>query len=272
MKAQIPYGAYWSTPFARWQGAFAHLHAVEFAAFVVRKELARRGIPGEMIDHGVLGFSVPQKHSFYGVPWLMGRAGLPHVAGPTIMQACATGARVLLTAAQEIDAGLSEVSLAVACDRTSNGPHIYYPNPRGPGGTGSHENWVLDNFACDPLGPHAMIQTAENVARKYQISRSEQHDVVLKREAQYRAATADDCRFQRRYMTLPFGVPDGGFRSTVDTLPGDEGVDVSSPDRLAKLKPVLPERYRHLRGPNASGRWQRWHCRLQPRPRPRTQP
>ena len=31
-KAEIPYGAYWSTPFARWQGAFANLNALEFAA------------------------------------------------------------------------------------------------------------------------------------------------------------------------------------------------------------------------------------------------
>ena len=49
-KAQIPYGAYWSTPFARWQGSFAHLHSVEFAAHVARLELARRGIDPERFD------------------------------------------------------------------------------------------------------------------------------------------------------------------------------------------------------------------------------
>ena len=134
-RAEIPYGAYWSTPFARWQGAFSNLHAIEFAAFVAKGEMDRRGIAGEMIDHGVLGMSVPQKHSFYGMPWLSGLAGLEHVGGPTVMQACATGARVLLTAAEEVGAGRSAVTLAVTCDRTSNGPHLYYPNPRGPGGT-----------------------------------------------------------------------------------------------------------------------------------------
>ena len=39
-KAEIPYGAYWSTPFTRWQGAFAHLHSVEFAAHVAKREAA----------------------------------------------------------------------------------------------------------------------------------------------------------------------------------------------------------------------------------------
>ena len=51
-KAEIPYGAYWSTPFARWQGAFAHLHSLEFAAYTTRKELDRRGIPANAIEHG----------------------------------------------------------------------------------------------------------------------------------------------------------------------------------------------------------------------------
>ena len=40
--AESPYGAYWSTPFTRWQGSFANLHSVEFAAHVAKRELARR--------------------------------------------------------------------------------------------------------------------------------------------------------------------------------------------------------------------------------------
>ncbi|MCL4746383.1 MAG: thiolase family protein [Burkholderiaceae bacterium] len=237
--AQIPYGAYWSTPFARWQGALSHLNSVEFAARVARAELARRKIAPEMLDHGVLGLSVPQKHAFYGLPWLAGMAGIGHLAGPTLMQACATGARVLLAAAQEIESGLASTALALTCDRTSNGPHLYYPNPKGPGGTGAAENWVMDNFGCDPLGPHSMLQTAENVARAHGISSAEQHEVVLRREAQYRDALADDRAFLRRFMTLPFEVPDAAFRRTVATLEGDEGVSTSTPEGLAKLRPVM---------------------------------
>jgi acetyl-CoA acetyltransferase family protein len=238
-KAEIPYGCYWSTPFARWQGAFAGLNSVEFAAHVAKKELARRGIPAQAFDHGVLGLSVPQKHSFYGLPWLTGLAGLGQVAGPTLMQACATGARVLLGAAQEIECGMANVSLAVTCDRTSNGPHLYYPNPRGPGGTGAHEDWVMDNFNCDPLGPHAMIKTAENVAAKHGIGTAEQHEVVLRREAQYRDALAGDNAFHKRFMTLPFEVPDPAYRKTAATITGDEGINFSTAEGLAKLRPVL---------------------------------
>ena len=238
-KAQIPYGAYWSTPFARWQGSFAQLHSVEFAAHVARRELARRQIDAACFDYGVLGLSVPQKQSFYGMPWLLGLAGAGQAGGPPLMQACATGVRTLLAAAQEIEAGLATRALVVTCDRTSNGPHLYYPNPRGPGGTGSAEDWVLDSFGCDPLGGHSMLATAENVARKHGIGSAEQHELVLRREAQYADALADDAAFLRRFMTLPFEVPAPGYKKTAATLEGDEGINHSTPEGLAKLRPVL---------------------------------
>ncbi|MDX1374951.1 MAG: thiolase family protein [Burkholderiales bacterium] len=237
--AEIPYGAYWSTPFARWQGAFADLNALEFAAWVTKRELDKRGIDPALFDHGALGLSVPQKHSFYGLPWFAGMAGAGQIGGPMLMQACATGVRTLLAGVQEVECGLAEASLTVTCDRTSNGPHLYYPNPRGPGGTGAHEDWVMDNFGCDPLGRHSMIQTAENVAAKHKIGTAEQHEVVLLRETQYRAAMADEHAFQRRYMTLPFEVPAPGYRKTAATLPGDDGIRFSNAEGLAKLKPVL---------------------------------
>jgi len=240
MRAEIPYGAYWSTPFARWQGSLAHLHSIEFAAHVVRGELARRGIDPARIDYGVLGLSVPQPHAFYGLPWLTGLAGAGAVAGPTIMQACATGVRVLLAAAQEIEAGMAEVALGVTCDRTSNGPHLYYPNPRGPGGTGAHEDWVLQNFDCDPLGPHSMLDTAENVARRHGFGAALQHDIVLRREEQYRMALADDSAFLKRFVKLPFEVPTANFRKTLTTLGGDEGINFSTAEGLAILKPARP--------------------------------
>ena len=236
--AEIPYGAYWSTPFARWQGALAHLHSVEFAAHVARTALKQRGIDPAVFDHAVLGLSVPQHHSFYGAPWLMGLIGAGGVGGPTVAQACATGVRTLLSAAQEVASGMASAALVVTCDRTSNGPHLYYPNPHGPGGTGVAEDWVMDNFGCDPLGGHDMLTTAENVARRHGISTAEQHEVVLCREAQYAQALVNDSAFLRRFMTLPFDVPAASYRKTQQTLAGDEGVRQSSAAGLAALKPV----------------------------------
>ena len=76
------------------------------------------------------------------------------------------------------------------------------------GGTGRHEDWVPDNFARDPFAEVAMIETAENVARAQQISTEEQHAVTLQRYAQYRDALKDESAFLKRFMALPFAVPD----------------------------------------------------------------
>ncbi|HVW70275.1 MAG TPA: thiolase family protein [Steroidobacteraceae bacterium] len=237
---EIPYGCYWSSPFAKWQGALQHLHSIEFAAWECRRQLERRSIDGRAIDYAALGTTVIQQHGFYGLPWLTGLAGLGHVTGPTISQACATGVRLLLSGVQEIASGLAEVALTLSADRCSNSAHVYYPDPKGPGGTGTHEDWLLEAFACDPLGKHSMLQTAENVARKHAISTKEQHDVVLRRLEQYGAATANDHTFQRRYMSLPFEVPSRDFKKIQATLQGDEGIFESTAAGLAKLKPLIP--------------------------------
>ena len=234
----IPYGQYWSTPFARWQGAFSHLHPLEFGAWVARDELARRDVDPRRIDYGVLGITVPSMSSFYGLPWVTGLIGAPHVGGPTVNQACATSARILQMASQQVADGSSELALTLSPDKCSNGPHVYYPAPAGPGGTGAHEDWVLDNFSNEPIGHHAMIDTAENVARKYGISTAEQHDVALMRYAQYEAACADGHAFHKRYMRLPFAVPDARLRKTVATLEGDEGIHPTTREGIAALKPV----------------------------------
>jgi acetyl-CoA acetyltransferase len=234
----IPYGAYWSTPFVRWQGAFAELHSLRFAAWTARRALAKRAIDTAAIDMGVLGFTVPQRGSFYGLPWLMGELGAPHVGGPTVMQACATSARCLSLAARDIAAGAARQTLVVAADRVSNGPHLYYPAPGAPGGTGEAENWVLDNFARDPFAGVAMVETAENCAARWSIAREEQDEVTLMRAAQYRDALANDAAFHRRFMDLPFDIPDPRFGKVVASLDGDVGIQPANPEKLHALKPV----------------------------------
>jgi acetyl-CoA acetyltransferase len=129
----------------------------------------------------------------------------------------------------------------VTADRCSNGPHLYFPNPLGPGGTGEKEDWVLDNFGDDPFAKNAMIDTAENCAREYKVTKQEQDELVLLREKQYRDALANDQAFQKRYMVLPIEVKDPSGRKVLATVTGDEGPRNSTAEGLAKLKPVKPD-------------------------------
>lgn len=237
--AFIPYGAYWSTPFAKWQGSLANLNSIRLAAAVGRPWLeARPALRGE-VDLGLLGITNIQHGSFYGLPWLTGMLGLEHVPGPTVQQACATSARVLQMAAQEIGTGSARCALAVTADRCSNGPIVYYPDATAPGGSGHSEKWVLDNFAHDPYAKNAMIDTAENVAARFKAGAAEQAEVTLARYAQYQAALADDRAFQRRYM-VEAPLSDSGFRKQAGVLAADEGIFPTTAEGLAKLKPVKP--------------------------------
>ncbi len=235
----IPYGAYWSTPFARWQGSFAHLHSLKFAAHVAKDALHRRNLDVNLFDHAALGMSVPQRGAFFGLPWLMGQLGAEQVAGPTISQACATSVRLLQSVASSVREGDASVALAIAADRVSNGPHIYYPAPDGPGGTGEHENWVLDNFNYDPYTKVNMLTTAENVAKEYGINTEMQNELTLVRYQQYEEALENDSAFLKRFMDLPFSVPDSRFKREQHVLHGDEGIFPTTAEGLAKLKPVM---------------------------------
>ena len=238
-RVEIPYGAYWSTPFAKWQGSLQHLHAMKFAAHVAKGWLAEREIDARSFDTGVFGMTNNQYQSFYGAPWPLYEIGATHTPGHMITQVCATGARVVFAGASEIQLGLADQALLIAADRCSNGPHIYYPAPKGPGGYGQSEDQVTYNMMNDAIGGHSMLKTAENVAAKFQISKGEQDEVTLRRFEQYQDALADDHAFQRRYMTLPFSVPKHNFKGEDAVMAGDEGVFATSAEGLAKLRPTL---------------------------------
>ncbi len=240
-KAFVPYGGYWSTPFCRWQGNFAHLHSMVFAADICQRALEERGISPEVFDGIVVGMTIPQKSSFYGAPWVAGMIGAPGLIGPTINQACSTSVRCLAVASHELELGHRENVLVVTCDRTSNSPHIYYPNPMGIGGIGEKEDWVWDNFGNDPFARNAMIQTAENVAKEAGIAKEQQDEVALIRYDQYKDALKDESAFLRRFMVTPIEVKDPSGRKTVATVTGDEGIYPTTAEGLAKLKPVLKD-------------------------------
>lgn len=232
--AWIPYGRYWSSPFARWQGTLAEEHALSLAASCARRFLDDAKVAADAIDGFALGVTVPQRQGFYGAPWVAGMAGLPHLDGPTLSQACATSVATLAFAARAVELGERACFLAVTADRTSNGPHVYYPSRTGPGGKGVAEDPVLDSFGHDPFAKLSMTETAENVARAAGITREQQDEVALMRHAQYAKALEGERAFQRKYL-LPV---EGKAGKKTWRLESDEGVHPATREGMAALKPV----------------------------------
>lgn len=236
-KSYVPYGGYFSSPYAKWQGSFANEHALKLAAVSTKKFCESRNIDPTQFDSLQFGMTIPQRQSFYGGPWLAGLMGNGNITGPWINQACITGAVCVKLAAQDVDGGLAGATLVVAADRCSNGPHVYYPSQAAPGATGQSENWVMDNFGQDPWAKGSMIETAENVAKEAGITKDEQDEVAQRRFEQYGMALADDRAFQKKYM---IGVEIGrGKRAKL--IDADEGVFPTTLEGLKGLRPVLPE-------------------------------
>jgi acetyl-CoA acetyltransferase len=240
-KVYIPYGGYWSTPFCRWQGSFANQHSIEFAADIAKRALGERNIQSSEFDAIVLGMTIPQIHCFYGAPWLAGMIGATGITGPVVSQACATSANSVSIAALGVETKVSRSSLVICCDRTSNGPHLTFPNPLAPGARPDSEDWVWDNFGFDPFARNAMIDTAENVARECGIGKDEQDEVTFLRYSQYIESIKDDAKFQKKYMVAPIEIKDHRGKKVLGTVTGDEGVFPTTMEGLNRLKPVLPQ-------------------------------
>lgn len=237
-KAFIPYGGYYSTPFARWQGTLANENAITLGAQTSARWLAEKKWDPKMFDYVILGITVGQPKMFYGGPWASALIGAVDTPGLLISQACSTGTAGVYQAAVGIETGMCGNCYTLFVDRCSNGPHTIWPNPQGPGGQVVSEDWVMDHFNLDPWGGTAMIQTAENVAGEAGISREQCDEVTLRRYEQYTEALKDDRAFQKRYMA-PVEVKVSRKKSVA--LEADEGVMETTAEGLAGLRPVLPE-------------------------------
>jgi len=237
-KAFIPYGGYYSSPFARWQGSMATAHAIKLASATSKRWFAQKNWEPLNIDYVFLGMTIGQPQWFYGSPWAAALIGAENSPGMLITQACSTSTTCVFQAAAGVDNGLYENTYCLMADRASNGPHTIWPNPGGPGGEVLSENWMMDNFNRDPWAKGAMIQTAENVSQEAGVTREQCDAVALRRYQQYEDALADDRAFQKRYM---FPVEIQVSRKKTISVDTDEGIMPTTAEGLAGLRPVLPE-------------------------------
>jgi acetyl-CoA acetyltransferase len=238
-KAYIPYGGYYSTPFARWQGSLANENSIVLGANTSARFFASKGWdPQTNFDYVHVGSTVYQKQWFYSGPWAAAMMGATGVPGVLISQACSTPTFAIYQAGMGVETGVFQNSWCLLADRLSNGPHATWPNPQGPGGQMIAEDWVMDNFGKDPWAGGAMIQTAENVSKENGVTREECDEVTLRRQEQYQDALANDRAFQKRYM---FPVEVQISKKKTFTLEADEGITASTAEGLAGLRPVLPD-------------------------------
>ena len=237
-KAYIPYKGYYSTPFSKWQMSLQNEHSIKIAASTAKKWMETKEFDAKMLDYLYLGFTIHQKQAFYGAPWAAAMMGAEHISGCNVSQACSTSTTCLYYAALGLENGMMNAVANLMTDRCSNGPHIVWPNPMGPGGEVTHENWLMDNFNNDPFAKNAMIQTAEKVAKEIGTTKEECDDMAVLRYNQYTDALKNNREFQKRYF---FPIEVKISKKKVVKFEEDEGIIPSSKESLANLRPVLPE-------------------------------
>lgn len=236
-KAFIPYGGYYTTPFAKWQGSFQHENSIELGAKNSKKWFDSKDLnPNEELDYVYLGVTVGQKSVFYGASWAANMMGAPDIPGQTLMHACATSTTSVFNAASAVEVGNVNTAYCLLTDRCSNGPHTIWPNPKGPGGQVISENWNLDNMAADPSTGIGMLMTAERVAKEHGFTKEQADELIMRRYEQYAEALKNDRAFQKKYMQ-PVEVAISK-RETI-TIEADEGVTKTSIEALTQLKPTV---------------------------------
>ncbi len=225
------------------RGSLRDTRPDEIAATVIRGALERvPDLPLDRIDDVLLGCAFPESEQGMNVARIASlRAGLPdHVSAMTINRFCSSGLQSIALAAQNIALGLNRVVVAGGVESMSRVPmegHHFSPNPA----------LVRE----DPDAYLSMGLTAENVARKYSISRLQQDEFSLRSHHNALAAQAGG-QFDRELIPLQIRqetLEGGTKRSREVVFAADEGPRAdTSLEALAGLRPVF-----HARGSVTAG-------------------
>ncbi len=206
----------------------------EMAAAAVRAVMERApAVDAAAIDDVILGCAMPEAEQGMNVARIASlRAGLPvEVPAQTVNRFCSSGLQTIALAAQQIMSGMGEAVIAGGVETMSQVP------------MSSNKFMANPTLAKEHPGVYiGMGQTAENLARQYEVTREEQDDFAL-RSHQRAAAAQDAGKFDDEIVPLEVEIMlgEGGsvqtYRTTFDR---DEGIRRdSSVEALAKLRPVF---------------------------------
>jgi acetyl-CoA C-acetyltransferase len=203
-----------------WKGAFNMTHGATLGAHSVAHAIARAGVaPGEVEDV-LIGCANPEGATGVNIARQIAlRAGCPvSVPGVTINRFCASGLQSIALAAQRIIAGEGEVYVAGGVESISCVQGVMNQTMLADPWLSAHKPEIYWN----------MLQTAENVARRYAIAKERQDEYGVM--SQQRAAAAQAAgRFTDEIvpMTATMGVADkvsGQLASREVTIAADEGI------------------------------------------------
>ncbi|HEY6245107.1 MAG TPA: acetyl-CoA C-acetyltransferase [Pyrinomonadaceae bacterium] len=178
------------TPIGKFGGSLAGLSAADLGVVVAKESLRRSGIAAERVNDSIWGCARQAGGGPNVARQITFRAGIPEsVPAFTVNQACGSGLKAIILAAQEILLGRAHVVLAGGTESMSCVPYFAEGARWGTrlGNTQLVDGMYRDGFN-DPLSGLVMGETAENLARRYHISREHQDDYALRSQQRAQAA------------------------------------------------------------------------------------
>ena len=220
-----------------WRGALNMTHGATMGGHVVRHAMERARIDPASVDDVLIGCAYPEGATGANIARQVAlRAGCPvTVPGATVNRFCSSGLQTIALAAQRVLAGEGETFVAggveaISCVQNEANRHMI------------HEGWLKEH---KPELYWTMLQTAENVSKRYGITR-EQQDEYGVRSQQRAAAAAAAGKFDDEIVPLAtrMAVADkaaGRLFTQEVTLRSDEGIRADTTyDGVAKIRPAMP--------------------------------
>lgn len=228
------------TPIGRYGGMFASLTAVELGVTALKGLLDRTGIAHDVVDDVILGHCYPNSEAPAIGRVVALDAGLPvTVPGMQVDRRCGSGLQAVIQACMQVSSGNDDVVIAGGAESMSNVAFYSTDMRWGGGRSGVKVHDGLARGRTTAGGQHypvpgGMLETAENLRRRYGISRQEQDELAVASHQRAVAAQKDGI-FAEEIIPV-----------TVRTRQGERLVDTDEHPRadtsvasLAKLKPVL---------------------------------
>jgi len=226
------------TPLTKsWKGAFNMTHGATMGGHVVEHAIKRAGIEAGEVDDVIMGCGTPEGATGANIARQIAlRAGCPvSVSGMTINRFCSSGLQTIATAAQRILANEGDIYVAggveaISCTAQEMNKHMLA------------DPWLQKN---KPEVYWAMLQTAEQVAKRYHISR-EAMDEYGAASQQKASAALEKGLFKDEIapIKVTMGVADKvmGMMTKQVTVSDDEGIRAGTTyDGIKDLRSALPD-------------------------------
>jgi acetyl-CoA acetyltransferase family protein len=234
------------TPIGRVGGTIAQFRPEELGALAIRGLVDKTGIDPALIEDVVMGLSNSWHAAYNPARWAVLKAGLPYsVPGVTVERQCSSGLQAINVAATQIMAGLGDIYIAGGMESWSQTPWMIPRSPQAYSLTAP--KILVRETAPNPEDQLVMGVTAENLVKKYNITREEQDDLGLKsQERAFRGIRGGYFKDE----IIPVKVPQKKGEIIFDT---DEHPRETSMEKLAALPPAFIKSGTVTAG-NSSGR------------------